>query len=486
MRSLLLALVIVLTFPQMSLSQQPPADAWRFDINEDGQIGAVDLLYFLSLWGQSGIATPTPFVCPSSTPTITQATPTFTVTPTMTETLTNTETLTETPTPSETAIPTVSPTEEPTLTSTEVFSDTPTETATPSETTSPTLSPTEELTFTPSVTPTEVLQDTFTETPTTTESETGTATESPTETDTATVTMTESPTESGTMTVTATETQTSADTPVPTETATEAPTLAPTFEVITIPLPNLPAGAHPLRLVRIPAGSFLMGNTGGRDSSYTWELPRHEVTFETDFYLGETEVTQAQWQAVMGSNPASFRSNINNPVEGVNWNDCQAFLAAINVLPGISGLRLPAEAEWECGARGPEWNPNRYEVFSFGDDLAVTNLNTCDLSALFDQYMWYCGNSQTMTHPVASKLPNLYGLYDMHGNVWEWCQDRWHDNYNDAPTDGSVWETGDSTSKVYRGGSWQNFAKSSRTSYRTKSIPGHGYSYLGLRLAKSL
>ena len=472
MKHLLVVLVIVLSFPQVSLSQTPPADAWRFDINEDGKIGAVDLLYFMSLWGQSGIATPTPFVYPSSTPTITQATPTFTVTSTMTETLSNTETLTETPTPSETAIPTITPTEDPTLTLTEVFTDTPTETTTASETTSPTLSPTVELTLTSTVTPTEVLQGTFTETPTTTEAETGTATESPTET--------------GTETATATETQTSAETPVPTQTATDTPTFAPTFEVITIPLPDLPAGAHPLRLVRIPAGSFMMGNTGNRDGSYAWELPRHEVTFETDFYLGETEVTQAQWQAVMGSNPASFRSNINNPVEGMNWNDCQAFLAAINVLPGISGLRLPAEAEWECGARGPEWNPNRYDVFSFGDELAVTNLNTCDLRPLFDQHMWYCGNSQKMTHPVASKLPNPYGLYDMHGNVWEWCQDRWHDNFNDAPTDGSVWETGDSTSKVYRGGSWQNYAKSSRTSYRTKSIPGHGYSYLGLRLAKSL
>jgi len=157
---------------------------------------------------------------------------------------------------------------------------------------------------------------------------------------------------------------------------------------LSIDLPGLAPGARPLRMVRIPAGSFWMGTTGtSRDGNSGYELPRHQVNIGYDFYMGETEVTQAQWHAIMGSNPASgYGVGNDHPVYYVSWDDCQAFIAALNEL-GQGTFRLPSEAEWEYACRGSASNPNRYAPFSFGDDLSVTALSSCQFSTLFDQYM---------------------------------------------------------------------------------------------------
>jgi formylglycine-generating enzyme required for sulfatase activity len=268
----------------------------------------------------------------------------------------------------------------------------------------------------------------------------------------------------------------------------------PIGDIITIPLPNLPPDARPLRLVRIPAGSFLMGNTGTtRDGNSSYELPRHTVDIGYDFYMGETEITQAQWKALMGSNPPTNLSPFygvgnNYPVYYVSWNDCQSFNAALSAR-GEGTFRLPSEAEWEYACRGSASNPSRYAPFSFGDDQAI-DLNTCNFSALFDQYMWWCGNAGLTTHPVRTKAANDYGLYDMHGNVWEWCQDNWHWNYSGAPANGSAWITYNILNdlRVVRGGSWGNNFTGwhCRSADRIPGLPDNFlYSgYFGLRVVR--
>ncbi len=251
-------------------------------------------------------------------------------------------------------------------------------------------------------------------------------------------------------------------------------------DLVTIDLPNLPSDARPLRLIRIPAGTFWMGNTGEVRDQSCWcsncdcEKPRHEVTIGYDFYIGETEVTQAQWQSVMGSYPATGRGvGSNYPVYSISWNECQSFVIALNGLDqGV--FRLSSEAEWEYACRGPASNPVRYSPFSFGDDTSVDlgdplSSVGCSFSSLFNQYMWWCGNAGSQAHDVTEKLPNPWGLYGMHGNVWEWCEDEWHSNYTDAPTDGSAWKTDGGSSHVWRGGSWLDNAVLCRSAMRTSS-----------------
>ena len=174
--------------------------------------------------------------------------------------------------------------------------------------------------------------------------------------------------------------------------------------------------------------------------------------------MGKYEVTQAQWENIMGENPSSFKG-ANRPVERVSWNDAQAFLKKLNANPSHSPLnqggqrgvfRLPSEAEWEYAARA-----GTQTAYAFGDD-----------PARLGDYAWFDDNSGNKTHPVGQKKPNAFGLYDMHGNVWEWVADTWHNNYGGAPTDGSVWDSGDSDWRVLRGGSWYNNAKDLRCAVR--------------------
>lgn len=227
-------------------------------------------------------------------------------------------------------------------------------------------------------------------------------------------------------------------------------------------------------MVKVEGGTFTMGATSEQGGdAYDNEKPAHEVTLTTNYCIGETEVTQALWNAVMGSNPSYFTGDPNHPVECVSWNDCQTFITKLNEMTGRQ-FRLPTEAEWEFAARGG--NKSQGHKFSGSDDI--------------DEVAWYKGNipSQTSgtagygTQPVATKSANELGLYDMSGNVWEWCQD-WFGSYSaEAQTDPTGPETGNTL--VVRGGSWYNSAaKTCRVTRRNGCLTTDNAHYLGLRLA---
>jgi len=229
---------------------------------------------------------------------------------------------------------------------------------------------------------------------------------------------------------------------------------------ITIDLP----GNVKMELIAIPGGTFWMGSKDGEGEKY--ERPRHQVTV-APFYIGKYPVTQAQWQAVMKNNPSKFKG-ADRPVEQVPWNDCQKFVNKLNATVGAGSepaptFRLPSEAEWEYACRaGTE------TAYSFGDDPAQLG-----------EYAWFDGNSGGGTYPVGQKQPNTWGVYDMLGNVYEWCEDAWHDNYTGAPTDGSAWTGGDDGWHVLRGGSWWNSTKQLRCAYRDWYLRplGRNYNY---------
>ena len=200
-------------------------------------------------------------------------------------------------------------------------------------------------------------------------------------------------------------------------------------------------GGEPViqRLRWIPPGRFWMGSPKEEQGHFDWEGPRHLVTLSEGYWLFDTPCTQALWEAVMGENPSNFKGG-DRPVERIRWNDAQDFLKRINEQnPGLN-LSLPSEAQWEYACRA-------------GTETAIY---TKDLDAI----AWYSGNSKDETHPVKLKRANPWGLYDMLGNVLEWVQDHWHNNYQDAPTDGSAWEDrAPGASRVLRGGSWNDGAR---------------------------
>ena len=219
-----------------------------------------------------------------------------------------------------------------------------------------------------------------------------------------------------------------------------------------------------IEMVWIPAGSFDMGSPKdekGRDKGET----QHRVTLTKGFWMGKYEVTQAQWQAVMGNNPSRFKGS-NLPVEEVSWNDCQDFIRKLNA-KGQGAFRLPTEAEWEYACRA-----GTQSRFCFGD--SDSSLGT---------YAWYRSNSGWKTHEVGQKSPNRWNLYDMHGNVWEWCQD-WKGDY----PSGSVTDpTGPSTGsgRVRRGGGWRLNPRYCRSADRSGGGPGLRRDDLGFRLARA-
>jgi formylglycine-generating enzyme required for sulfatase activity len=219
-----------------------------------------------------------------------------------------------------------------------------------------------------------------------------------------------------------------------------------------------------MEFVLVPAGQFMMGADKGDDD----EKPVHAVRLSKPFYLGQYEVTQGQWQAVMGSNPSRFRGNPNLPVEQVTWEDVQAFMRKLNARESGTPYRLPTEAEWEYAARAGTTTD-----YSFGDD-----------PRLLGEYAWYAENAERKTHPVGQKKANTWGLYDMHGNVWEWVQD-W---YSKPYPSGSVTDPQGPASgavRVYRGGSWITHARNCRVSYRNDQAPGGRVVYVGFRLLRT-
>ena len=219
-------------------------------------------------------------------------------------------------------------------------------------------------------------------------------------------------------------------------------------------------------MVVIPAGSFTMGSNENAN-----EQPVHRVNVPS-FLIGKTEVTQGQWKAVMGSNPSTFsQCGDDCPVERISWNDAQEFAQRLSQKTGRQ-YRLPSEAEWEYAARA-----GSNAKWSFGGN-----------ESQLGDYAWFSANSQSKTQRVAQKRPNAFGLYDMHGNVWEWVQDCWHDNYTGAPTDGSAWTTGCSgNDRVLRGGSWGVGPARLRSAIRLGYSPDYfRYIDIGLRLARTL
>lgn len=225
-------------------------------------------------------------------------------------------------------------------------------------------------------------------------------------------------------------------------------------------------------MIGVEGGSFMMGSDD--EDALEWEQPVHEVRV-SDFWIGETEVTQGLWKAVMGNNPSYFKKGDNYPVESVSWKDCQDFVRKLNELtegkrPEGTKFRLPTEAEWEYAARGGK-HKEGYK-YSGSDNI--------------DQVAWYCdNNTNSFTHVVKRKEPNALGIYDMSGNVWKWCEDWYYGNYySNSPTQDPV-NTTKASYRVLRGGSWNYSARSCRVSIRGYNDPGYGNNCYGMRLLLS-
>lgn len=224
-----------------------------------------------------------------------------------------------------------------------------------------------------------------------------------------------------------------------------------------------------IEFVFVAAGTFMMGSKDcGRPLQHCDETPLHRVTIGSGFFLGKYEVTQEQWQKITGKNPSPLKG-VDLPVENLSWDDAQEFIRDLNEMNDGATYRLPTDAEWEYACRAG----------TSGDDVA-------DL----DSIAWYEKNSTDAaheygrTHPVGQKRPNAFGLYDMLGNVIEWCEDWSHGDYDGAPTDGSAWlRGGEQKFRVQRGGYWGSSAYDLRPWWRTGAVPSyHGHPGYGLRL----
>ena len=230
---------------------------------------------------------------------------------------------------------------------------------------------------------------------------------------------------------------------------------------ISIPVKN----GISIDMVKVEAGTFMMGATSEMQNSWDDEKPVHQVTLTNDYYIGKYEVTQALWQAVMGSNPSEFKGN-NLPVEQVSIKDCQKFISKLNKMAGRR-FRLPTEAEWEYAARGGK-NSRGYQYSG---------------SNKISDVAWYDGNSGSETHPVGTKQANELELYDMSGNVYELCQD-WKGSYSNSSQTNPTGPTS-GIGFVCRGGSWDHSPRYCRSSSRCLDSSGRLYMHLGLRLVLS-
>jgi formylglycine-generating enzyme required for sulfatase activity len=240
-------------------------------------------------------------------------------------------------------------------------------------------------------------------------------------------------------------------------------------------------GVRPLEMMRIPSGSFLMGSPENELERFTSEGPQHEVAL-SQFFMAKYPITQTQWRVVaampqvnraLNTNPSRFKGNL-LPVEQVSWYEavefCDRFTIATN-----RQYRLPTEAEWEYACRAETMTP-----FHFGETITTDLANYCgeDRKIGETDYSGFYGSGpkgeyRKTTTPVDQfDVANAFGLCDMHGNVWEWCQDHWHENYEDAPTDGSAWLTDDEEAgRILRGGSWLNDPRYCRSAYRDYDSP---------------
>jgi formylglycine-generating enzyme required for sulfatase activity len=234
-----------------------------------------------------------------------------------------------------------------------------------------------------------------------------------------------------------------------------------------IPQLGLPEG---MEFATIPSGSFEMGAPAGEVGSDPDEIPVHTVTFDYSFEMMTTEVTQSIWHDVMGDYPSWFNGS-DFPVESVSWEDCQDFVEAMNSrYPGYE-FRLPTEAEWEYCCRA-----GTTTRFYWGDDPDYSQIG---------EYEWYWENSGSTTHAVGQKVANDWGLYDMCGNVFEWCEDWYHSDYTGAPSDGSPWLTPEGSYRVTRGGCWYFDPQFCRSAGRFSFDPAGYDDCLGLRLVRS-
>jgi len=276
------------------------------------------------------------------------------------------------------------------------------------------------------------------------------------------------PTETPTEVPTASPTST----PAPTDTPTPTPTIE-AGEVHTFVIPDTDVG---IDLVMVPSGTFLMGSLGTEADRKDDEGPIRRVEIGA-FWMGRYEVTQAQWTAVMGENPSRFIAP-DRPVENVSWNQCRAFIRRLNQMPGGGTLRLPTEAEWEYACRAGTTTP-----FFTGETISPSAAN-------YDgNYRYGEGESgpyRRKTMPVGSFHPNAWGLYDMHGNVWEWCEDWHHTSYQGGPTDGGPWDQPPGNSRVLRGGSWLDVPGRLRSASRNWDFPDVRLSTIGFRLASDV
>ncbi|MFM6429960.1 MAG: formylglycine-generating enzyme family protein [Dolichospermum sp.] len=235
-----------------------------------------------------------------------------------------------------------------------------------------------------------------------------------------------------------------------------------------------------LEMINIPGGTFMMGSPEGERGSRREEKPEHQVTI-SPFSMGKYPITQAQWRVIaalekvnidLKSDPSYFKGD-DLPVECVSWSHAQEFCARLSRIEN-KVYRLPTEAEWEYACRAETTTP-----FHFGETI-TTELANYDGNYTYGDGLKGVDCQQTIN--VGSFPPNAFGLYDMHGNVWEWCQDTWHENYINAPEDGSDWISQGNSKRVLRGGSWYNIPGNCRSASRNYNIAGFGNNGNGFRV----
>jgi formylglycine-generating enzyme required for sulfatase activity len=228
-----------------------------------------------------------------------------------------------------------------------------------------------------------------------------------------------------------------------------------------------------MTFVLIPTGTFTMGSKkGNKLLSFFSSKHTYKVNILRPFYLQTTPVSQSQWLRVMENSPSNFKDLGDKcPVENITWYDAQEFIKILNKKEGTDQYRLPAEAEWEYACRAGNSNE-----FSFGSDVKMLG-----------EYAWFSGNSARKTHPVGSKKPNAWGLFDMHGNVWEWVEDDWHSNFDWPLKEGEAWiDESRGVYRVLRGGSWFNNASYCSSVARDFYKPDDHRTNIGFRLAWSI